>query len=360
MSNLSNLLKAVLTLPKDKASNLEKVEIQQLKGKNGPYLQFSFQKGTQKFHENYTIDDGTAKLEALLPSYRQAMIYKEEETLHLLANRRGEFVVTKKKGGIVARDEHNRKKQYPFPEGVIHPFLQAIGVQDKEGKIPYSQQNKFTQINHFITLAAPLLDQIPSPKIIDLGCGKGYLTLALRAYLDGKGEIVGVDRKEEVMHKLNGIVSGLGWDNIQFIPGDIETYSPHFKPDLVVALHACNTATDMAIEKGVNLGAKGLLIAPCCQQELLPTLKKEDWEPLLQWGAIAEKFAALLTDAYRGQVLTALGYKTDIIEFVDPAHTPKNLLIRAIKQKEKDIPLLEKLKSTSLNIRLINKINELV
>ncbi len=353
MYKLSNIIKAVLTLPKEKSSNLQKLQVQQLEGKNGHYLQFSLQKGTQVFHENYSMKEGIQKLEELLPLFRQAEIDQEGESLHLLANRRGEFTVTRKKSSSSVQS-HNRTKQHPFPEGVAHPFLQALGVQDKEGKIPYSQRDKFTQINHFITLAAPLLNELPSPKIIDLGCGKGYLTLALHAFLQGKGEIIGVDRKTDVMEKLNGIVKTLGWKNISFIAGDIATYPPTFQPDLVVALHACNTATDMAIEKGIEWKAKGLLIAPCCQQELLPILKKEDWEPLLKWGAIAERFAALLTDACRGEILTALGYKTDIIEFVDASHTPKNLLIRAIKQHPLNEEAIIKLKGSSTNFHLLD------
>ena len=329
---MSKLIKAVLTEPLDKGSQLQKVEVQQLVGKKGPYLQFSFQRGTQVFHENYPVELGMKKLDELTPLFKK---------------------VTKKEGeGDIP--SHNRTKQHPFPEDKVHPFLQALGVQDKQGKIPYSQRDKFTQINHFITLADPLLQAIPQPKIVDFGCGKGYLTLALHAHLKGKCEIVGVDRKKEVMEKLNGVVKNLGWNNITFVPGDIETFKPPFQTDIVVALHACNTATDMAIEQGIDWGCKGLLVAPCCQQELLPTLKKDDWDPLLKWGAIAEKFASLLTDAYRGEVLTALGYKTDIAEFVDVSHTPKNLLIRAIKKHEPDPEHLDRLKNSPLQLHLLN------
>ena len=182
------------------------------------------------------------------------------------------------------------------------------------------------------------------------------MTLALFAFLDGKAEIVGVDRKSEVMAELNQIVQTLGWKKITFKAGSIESFVPSFTPDLVVALHACNTATDLAIEKGIEWGATGLLIAPCCHQELLPTLNKEEWYPLLKWGAIAEKFAALLTDAYRGEILTALGFKTDIIEFVDPEHTPKNLLIRAMKKGNPSQKLIDELLKKPLHFSLFKNL----
>jgi SAM-dependent methyltransferase len=328
------LLNGSLSSPREKNSLLKKVNIVRLDGKNGIYYQFSLQKGHQVFHENHSEQEGEKRLQELLLLFKQAHLEYENETLHLLANRRGEFRATKKeKVGVNVPTSHNKIKAYPFPEGVIHPFLQAVGIQDKEGKIPYSQRDKFTQINHFIQISTPLLQEFKKPRIIDLCCGKGYLTLALYAYFKGEAEIIGVDRKKEVIEDLNKKVEQLGWSNISFIEGNIDAFTPPFKPDLIVALHACNTATDVAIEQGIKWEAKGLLIAPCCQQELLPTLDKEEWYPLLKWGAIAEKFAALLTDARRGEYLISQGYKTDIIEFVDSSHTGKNLLIRSFKQK---------------------------
>lgn len=240
--------------------------------------------------------------------------------------------------------EHNRKKRYILEEGKTAPFLIDLGVMTKEGKIVSSRYDKYRQINRFLEFIEDILPNLSQERetvIVDFGCGKSYLTFAMYYYLkELKGypvRIMGLDLKQDVIERCNRISSRYGYDTLRFYHGDIASFDGVNRVDMVVTLHACDTATDYALAKAVHWGAKVILSVPCCQHELNGQIKNQMMAPVLQYGLIKERAAALYTDAIRAQVLEYCGYRTQILEFIDLEHTPKNILIRAVYQgKKKD------------------------
>ena len=212
----------------------------------------------------------------------------------------------------------------------------------KDGKVIAKKMDKFRQINRFLEMVSdviPILNKEKTIHVVDFGCGKAYLTFGLYHLLANVHgftvNMLGVDLKEEVIEKCRNIAKRLGYDGLHFVVGDINKSLPMEKVDLMVALHACDTATDAALEKGVRSNAAIILAAPCCQHELYSQVRSDDLHPMLKHGIIKERFASLATDSARAQILEILGYKTQILEFIDTEHTPKNLLIRAVKSPSK-------------------------
>lgn len=240
--------------------------------------------------------------------------------------------------------EHNRSKRYILEEGRPIPFLQDLGVMTAEGKIVRSRYDKFRQINRFLEFIEDILPKLPKGReisIIDFGCGKSYLTFAVYYYLkELKGydiRVIGLDLKQDVIDHCNQFAKKYGFDKLAFYHGDIASYEGAEQVDMVVTLHACDTATDFALAKAIRWGASVILSVPCCQHELNRQISNELLQPVLQYGLIKERMAALYTDAIRAQVLENHGYRTQILEFIDMEHTPKNILIRAVKEgKRKD------------------------
>ena len=233
--------------------------------------------------------------------------------------------------------QHNRQKHYILKEGIPVPFLQDLGVMTGDGKVVRTKYDKFRQINRFLELiedVLPALDARRENRIIDFGCGKSYLTFAMYYYLhELKGypvRITGLDLKKDVISRCSRLAESYGYDNLEFCHGDIADYSGADQVDMVVTLHACDTATDYAMAKAVAWGAKVILSVPCCQHELNRTMENPLLKPVFQYGIIKERMAALYTDALRAQLLEHQGYRTQILEFIDMEHTPKNLLIRAV------------------------------
>ena len=233
--------------------------------------------------------------------------------------------------------QHNRQKHYILKEGIPVPFLQDLGVMTGDGKVVRTKYDKFRQINRFLELiedVLPALDAGRESRIIDFGCGKSYLTFAMYYYLhELKGypvRITGLDLKKDVISRCSRLSESYGYDNLEFCHGDIADYSGADEVDMVVTLHACDTATDYALAKAVAWGAKVILSVPCCQHELNRTMENPLLKPVFQYGIIKERMAALYTDALRAQLLEHQGYRTQILEFIDMEHTPKNLLIRAV------------------------------
>lgn len=227
-------------------------------------------------------------------------------------------------------------------EGRPVPFLVDLGVMTKEGQVVRSRYDKFRQINRFLEFIEdilPRLDRNRENVIIDFGCGKSYLTFAMYYYLkELKGysvRIIGLDLKKDVIARCNLLAERYGFDHLRFCPGDIASYEGVDRVDMVVTLHACDTATDYALYKAVKWGAKVILSVPCCQHELNGQMKNELLAPLFSYGIIKERTAALFTDAIRAQILEGQGYRTQLLEFIDMEHTPKNILIRAVRQGEK-------------------------
>ena len=233
---------------------------------------------------------------------------------------------------------HNRQKQRVVQEGELIPFMIELGIMTKDGQVIAKEQDKFSASNRFLEMVTDVLPNLPMDreiKIVDFGCGKSYLTFALYHLLAVKLKrqisVVGLDLKEDVIAFCTDLARKLGYEKLHFQVGDIAKYEDQSAVDMVVTLHACDTATDAALVKAIDWGASVILSVPCCQHELFRQVANEALKPLLSHGLLKERFSALATDAVRAQLLEVLGYKTQLLEFIDPEHTPKNMLIRAVR-----------------------------
>lgn len=263
--------------------------------------------------------------------------------------------------------EHNRRKKYLLAEGTAVPFLVDLGVMTPQGKIVSTKYDKFRQINRFLEFIEdilPRLDRGRELTILDFGCGKSYLTFAMYYYLRQLRHfdvrIIGLDLKEDVIQHCNELAQSYGYEKLKFYTGDIASYEGVRQVDMVVTLHAYDTATDYALAKAVYWGAKVILSVPCCQHELNGQIRNEMLSPVLSYGILKERMAALITDGLRAQLLEGVGYETQILEFVDMEHTPKNLLIRGVytgkkKNLEKTRRCIEELHLNPTLARLLEE-----
>ena len=361
------LKQVILSNSKDK-EKISKVKIRPVLLKDKLVFQESAYIGTKVFHENYLAENMIEKTtEYMNETFKQAEIETLDFKAVVLVSKKGKMTV--KKQMLKTKDnapvilEHNREKQYVLKADKPIDFLVDLGVQNKDGKINKSRYDKFKQINRyleFIRDVLPHLDKEKQIRIIDFGCGKSYLTFAMYYYLHEmlgyNLSVVGLDLKEDVIEKCNALSKKYGYDNLRFVRGDIATYEDTMDVDMVVSLHACDTATDLALIKAVNWNAKVIFAVPCCQHEVNRQLKSDLMAPALKYGLIKERMAALLTDAIRANVLEEMGYDTDILEFIDMEHTPKNILLRGVKKnKMKKIEknkLLEMTNALNINTTL--------
>ncbi len=323
---------------------LSKVRLRPLLLKDGLFFQAEEQAGTQAFHRNLKKEEALSyALSRLKEDFRQCEMASLSENGLVLVSKKGKPTVkVKKKAGTapVRILAHNRKKRYILEEGRPVPFLVDLGVMTQDGQVVKSRYDKFRQINRFLEMIQDVLPELPRDKklrIIDFGCGKSYLTFAVYYYLNClKGyevQITGLDLKTDVIRHCSRLSQSYGYHGLTFLEGDIAGYEGADHVDMVITLHACDTATDFALEKAVKWGAKVILSVPCCQHELNGQMENELMAPVLGYGLIKERMAALYTDAIRAQTLEYLGYSTQILEFIDMEHTPKNILIRAVKGK---------------------------
>lgn len=304
---------------------------------------------TQVFHKNLTASDAGSYLTGKLfsdtssqtASFKNALVETQSFTANVLVSKKGTITIKKKMNASAKQPKislsHNRKKKYILEEGIPVPFLIDLGVMTQNGNIINAHYDKFRQINRFLEYIEDILPSLPTGRelrILDFGCGKSYLTFAIYYYLKVlKGypvRITGLDLKEDVIRHCNELAVKYGYDKLEFLCGDIAYYDGCSQVDMVVTLHACDTATDYALAKAVGWGAKVILSVPCCQHELNKQMKNDLLSPVLHYGILKERMAALMTDGLRAQILEANGYRTQILEFIDMAHTPKNLLIRAV------------------------------
>lgn len=306
----------------------------------------------QAFHENVQREELPEKLAVWLrQSYRQLNGFGGGYESVLLISKKGKVTFKQKKSVLAPKvtGEHNRKKQYFLEEGEVIAPLVDMGIFTAEGKIVPSMYDKFRQINRFIEMIDDYVKTLSVKKlnIIDFGCGKSYLTFILYYYLTEKKnfeiQMIGLDLKADVIEKCNRAVLKYGYKGLRFEQGDINGYQAPFEVDMVVSLHACDTATDYALYNAICWDAKMIFSVPCCQHELNGQIESEDLSLLTRYGIIQERFAALLTDSIRANLLECCGYKTQVLEFVDLSHTPKNLLIRGIKKKSADETYREKI-----------------
>ena len=277
-------------------------------------------RGKQAFHKNMNTNEAAEYLTSLMgTAFKQAQVKTEGWSGQVLVSKKGKATVNvKKKAGVASKNAdraaleaawksgltHNRKKKYILEEGIVVPFLVDLGVQTKDGKIVNSRYDKFRQINRFLEFIEdilPKLDKSRESVIIDFGCGKSYLTFAMYYYLkELKGypvRIIGLDLKDDVIKKCNDLAKRYGYDKLSFYTGDIASYEGVDQVDMVGTLHACDTATDFALEKAVRWGAKVILSVPCCQHELNGQMENDLMKPIFQYGIIKERTAALYTDA---------------------------------------------------------------
>lgn len=326
--------------------------------------------GRKVFHKNYKKDELKKKItDWMQEDYKQAQFTMTDATAQILSGKHSQTVKYKKcKEVRVQRDlSHNRTKRYILPEGTPVGFLIDLGVMTKEGKIVRQKYDKYRQINRFLEFVEDILPQLSKEReqtIIDFGCGKSYLTFAMYYYLkELKGydiRIIGLDLKEDVIAHCNELKDKYGYGKLSFLVGDIASYTDVDAVDMVVTLHACDTATDYALAKAVQWGAKVILSVPCCQHEANKMMENELLQPVLQYGILKERMAAIMTDAVRANLLTAKGYDTQILEFIDMEHTPKNLLIRAVYTGKDSENAAEALKNMEEALHLNLTLNKLL
>lgn len=308
-------------------------------------IQFTYYYAQKVIHENLPLAEALSTLQTLLEGYfKQGLFQTTVTDYHILSNKKGQLSTSQSeptKQTIATM--HNKVKQHIFVEGQPNDFFCALGIMDETGRVYKKSYDKFKQINKYLEFIEDALDRLDLTKpvnIVDFGCGKAYLTFALYYYIvvhRGLGaNIVGLDLKADVIAELNRIKTRLGYHDLRFEQGDIANFKTAQTPDMVVSLHACDTATDYAIYQAIEWGARVILAVPCCQHEALDQLKNEALKPMLNHGIIKEKLATLVTDTLRASLLEVAGYRCDIVEFIDMVHTPKNVLIRAYKKTAAD------------------------
>jgi len=326
-------------------SEVSKVRIRPVEIKGKLLFQCQETVGTKEFHKNMTKDDVITRISDWMNgTFKQMQLESDTCTASVLVSKKGTMTIKKKphmKGtGKPVNLAHNRKKRYILEEGIPVPFLQDLGVMTQDGKIVHAKFDKFRQINRFLEFIEDILPELDRGReltILDFGCGKSYLTFAMYYYLHELKEydirIIGLDLKKDVIRHCNELSEKYGYEKLRFLEGDVADYTGVNKVDMVVTLHACDTATDYALAKAVGWDAKVILSVPCCQHELNRQIKNEILEPILKYGLLKERMAALITDGLRAQYLEREGYETQILEFIDMEHTPKNILIRAVKKR---------------------------
>ena len=343
-----------------------KVKIRPVEIRGKVVYQASETVGTKVLHKNYSREELISYLKAGLQhdfSQLQASGMALDGTI--LVSKKGKMTIKTRrhpengKGLAFGKDKtfskgtqilaHNRVKQYILKENIPVPFLVDLGVMNKEGRIITQKYDKFRQINRFLEFIQdilPRLDQQREVTILDFGCGKSYLTFAMYYYLhELKGydiRIIGLDLKKDVIKNCSRLAVKYGYDKLNFYEGSIEEFEGVTQVDMVVTLHACDTATDYALYKALRWGASVILSVPCCQHELNKQISASEFEPITDYGILKERFCALATDGIRAKILEEQGYDTQILEFIDMEHTPKNLLIRALHRKKPSAKKREK------------------
>lgn len=349
-----NLAQMVVSNPCS-SEGILKVRLRPLLLKGELVFQAEEQKGSQAFHKNLNGDQVVPYLEGLLNGIlRQLEVSSAKGTMTVLVSKKGKVTIKEKPSLLQGTQDpvkmeamprnlaHNREKRYILEEGKAVPFLVDLGVMTAEGAIVRTRYDKFRQINRFLEFIEDILPKLNKTRentILDFGCGKSYLTFAMYYYLNVlKGypvRIIGLDLKQDVIARCSRLSEAYGFEHLTFQCGDIAGFERTGEVDMVVTLHACDTATDYALAKAVEWGAKVILSVPCCQHELNRQIQNPILDSVFQYGLIKERTAALFTDGIRAEILEYSGYRTQILEFIDMDHTPKNILIRAVKTGEK-------------------------
>lgn len=339
----NSLIEAVIHSPRTlQADSAAKITIRPIELKGGYAYHFTFFHTSKSTNQNLKPQEFVDCVADLLQRYKQAFVHTTQRDYHILISKKNKAtIITKDPSRALPLLAHNRKKEYLLEEGSPIAFLVELGVMNGNGQIISKKRDKYRQINRFLEMVAdviPYINTLEKINIIDFGCGKAYLTFALYYFLKEihnlKVSVTGLDLKSDVVDFCNLVARKVNFTQLDFQQGNIENYRPKDPVHFVVMLHACDTATDAAILKAVDWQAKVILAVPCCQHELFSQIKNDMLQPLLKHGILKERFAALITDAARAQMLEIFGYKTQVLEFIDLEHTPKNLLIRAVKKEQ--------------------------
>ena len=324
--------------------NKVKINFAQIKDRN----LYQVEKFTDKqvFHENIEKEELASVIEGMMKNFKQMASISAEYNFDMRISKKGKIFFSKhaQTNNVKLKSSHNKKKNYILQEGMIIPPLIDLGVFTKEGKVINSKYDKFKQINRFVEIIDDEIKKIEKDycedrekvlHILDFGCGKSYLTFILYYYFTEikkiNVKITGLDLKEDVIKNCNKIAESYGYNNLKFELGNINGYKYENNLDMVITLHACDTATDYALFNAINWNAKMIFSVPCCQHEINSTMKPEKLKLISKYGIIQERVSALFTDSIRANILECMGYKTQLLEFIDIAHSPKNILIRAVK-----------------------------
>lgn len=346
------LLALVLSRPRDAAkSEFQKVSVRPVALKRGTVYQFTYHSDRKETHQNFDAGETPEQCSQLLDdTFANAHVFTKSADSVFRARPDGTFQMKRSdpsKSDV--ETSHNREKHYLLPEGTPVPFLVEIGVMNRAGKVLAAKYHKFRQINRFLELVDDVLTQLPQDRevrVLDFGSGKSYLTFALHHLLTEvrqiPARITGIDRNAEVIEDCARIAQRLECRGLQFDVGDIRSFPVVGGVDLVVSLHACDTATDDVLASAIRAGCPLILAVPCCQHEFAAQMDVPALRPLTDHGILAERFGALATDALRAEVLELCGYHTQIVEFIDLEHTPKNLLIRAARNQAFSAPSPER------------------
>ncbi len=332
------LVSATISQPRMKSNEVKRVKLKPIELKGTYHIQLEYQYERILKHDNIELHLIEAKIDELFEDFRQFQGDFETESVQVQLSKKNKVLIkttanaTTKKANL----SHNRKKNYLLDPETPYPFLIRLGVQSPEGKVKKQKYDKFKQINRFIEFIHDSLEYLPKDRtirILDFGSGKSYLTFALYHYLKVEQgldiRVTGLDLKKEVIEECAQIAADLQYDSLEFLVGDINDYNDESSVDMVVTLHACDVATDMALSRAVKWGAKVILSVPCCQHELNNQINSSPLDIMLQHGLIKERFSALATDSIRAEILSLVGYDAQLMEFIDMSHTPKNILIRA-------------------------------
>lgn len=350
-------------------TGISKIRIRPVLIKEQLLFQITKTQGPKELHENLNRQETAENIcRWMEQDFKQMQLGSQQGNVSVLVSKKGKITIKEKKivkahpgntdGELLPSVEeigkamelrrqelaHNRRKRYILEEGRPVDFLIDLGVMTTEGKVVRSRYDKFRQINRFLEFIEDILPRLTKDRevtILDFGCGKSYLTFAMYYYLHELKQydvnIAGLDLKKDVIAHCNKLAAKYHYDKLHFFVGDIASYEGVSQVDMVVTLHACDTATDYAMAKAVNWGASVILSVPCCQHELNSQIANDVTSPILGYGILKERMAALMTDGIRAQLLEQAGYDTQILEFIDMEHTPKNLLIRAVYTgKKKD------------------------
>jgi SAM-dependent methyltransferase len=342
-------IEAIWSNPRKKQEMPQKIVGKKIMLKEQAFFQFNLMNQNKSFHENILLAEVVEPLKAYTLQYKQLQLYTSSQDYTVLVGKKGNTHITKATPTKTKATSlsHNRQKNYLIETSTSATFLKALGLMGKNETINPSKYDKYKQINKYLEFIDNLIPSLPEGplRIVDFGCGKSYLTFAMYHYLhEIKGkevEVIGLDLKEDVILFCQKLAKELGYNKLFFQIGDIGSYTTDQTIDLVVSLHACNTATDAALLQAVNWKAKAILAVPCCHHEAYGQIKNDLLDPILKHGILKERIASLVTDGLRAQMLEAYGYKVSVMEFIDMQHTPKNILIRAILEGPPSAKALE-------------------